>query len=385
LPDRLPLNLPLLSAASALLAAAVGASYAYVDLSLNRMGVSGTAIGLNAAMPALGWLLATPLMPWALRRFPGKALLQGLLAVAALAALAFAALPDPLAWMGLRFLFGGSSGMAFRLVEYWINAASPESHRARNVGLYAMAFSAGAMTGGMITPMVGIEGWALPLVMAALAAAAGMVFTLPRGGPPPVTVAASLADRRLYTGDARLALAGVLVLGMFEAVLYTLMPIYSVRQGLGEQWALWCAAAAIAGQVIMAAPTGILADRYGKVRVVTWSAALAMATTMLIPLTIGSPEALLLVTLVWGGFGGALYNVTLAMLADQFQGAELASANAVFGTIYAIGSLCGAPLHGLAMDLWDPQGLMLSSAFMFACFLAVALRHPRRAAILNSR
>lgn len=370
-----PLNLPLLSAASAVLAAAVGASYAYVDLSLNRMGVSATAIGFNAAMPALGWLLATPLMPWALRRFNSKALLLGLLACATLAILCFPAMPDPDVWMVLRFLFGGGTGMVFRLVEYWINAASPASHRARNVGIYAVAFSSGAMTGGMVTPLVGVEGWPPIWMIAALAAATGVFFAVVRGGPPPIGEKTSSAGRQFYRGDVLLALSGVLVLGMFEAVLYTLMPIYSLRLGLADHWAVWCAAAAIAGQIVMAAPIGMLADRYGKVRVVAWSAALAMAVPVVIPTAAHTPELLLLVMMVWGGFGGSLYNIPLAMLADHFRGAELASANAAFGTVYAFGSLCGPPLHGLAMDAWNPQGLLVSSACMFALFLCVATWH----------
>lgn len=382
---QVPLNLPLLSAASALLAAAVGASYVYVDLSLNRMGVSATAIGFNAAMPALAWLLATPLMPWALRRFDPRSLLRGLLAVATVAILCFPVLADRDAWMVLRFLFGGGTGMVFRLLEYWINAASPASHRGRNVGIYAVAFSTGAMVGGMVTPMVGVTGWPPVWMMAALTLVAGVLLAAVRGAPPPITEKTSWADRRFWRGGALVALLGVLVLGMFEAVMYTLMPIYSIRQGLADQWAVWCAAAAIAGQIVMAAPIGILADRWGKLRVVMWSAALAMATPIVIPYAAQAPELLLVVMMVWGGFGGSLYNVTLAMLADDFRGAELASANAAFGTLYAIGSLCGPPLHGLAMDAWDPQGLMVSSASMFALFLCVSFWHSWQAKTFGTR
>lgn len=375
--DR-PLRLALLSVASALLAAAVGASYAYVDLSLNRMGLTATAIGLNAAMPALGWLLATPLMPWALRRFNSKMLLLGLLAVAAVAALCFALWTQAAAWLLLRFLFGGATGMVFRLVEYWINARSPAHHRARNVGIYALAFSTGAMTGGMAAPLVGVAGWPPVVMMAALTAAAALVFLILDHGPPAIGAPTPWMDQRLLRGEALVALSGVLVLGMFEAVLYTLMPIYSVRLGLADHWAVWCTAASIAGQIIVAVPIGVLADRHGKTRLVMWSAALAVAIPFVIPLCLGNPPLLLLVMMVWGGFGGSLYNVTLAMLADHFDGGELACANAAFGTVYAFGSLCGAPLHGLAMDAWNPHGLMVSAALMFALFLGLSLWRSAR-------
>lgn len=373
-----PLNLPLLSIASALLAAAVGSSYAYVDLSLNRMGVSATAIGLNAAMPALGWLLATPLMPWALRQFNPKALLLGLLAVAVLAVVCFPAIPDPDAWMVLRFLFGGGTGMVFRLVEYWINAASPENHRARNVGIYATAFATGAMIGAAVTPLVGVEGWPPIVMMAVLALAAGMVFAVLRGGPPPIKTFSAKGSWRLYRSGAFIALFGILVFGMFEAVPYTLMPVYAVRLGLADHWAVWCASAAIGGQIVMAVPVGIVADRFGKARVLTGSAIVALTLPAIIPHTVQTPELLLVAMLVWGGFAGSLYNITLAMLADHFKGTELATANAAFGTLYALGNLVGPPVHGLAMDSWNPQGLMISAAGLFGLFLCVFFWHSWR-------
>jgi len=372
------LKLALISVASLLLAAAVGASYVYVDLSLNRMGVSATAIGLNAAMPALGWLLATPLMPWALRNFNSRGLLLGLLAVAVLAVLCFPVFPDPDLWLLLRFLFGGAAGMAFRLVEYWINAASPETHRARNIGIYAMAFAGGAMAGGIVTPGVGVEGWPPIWMMAVLVVSAALVFAAIGEGPPAIAKTPTFANWRLYRGDSLLALFGVVVFGAFEAVLYTLMPVYCVRHGLADHWAVWSAAAAIGGQVIMAAPVGILADRYGKVRGLIWSSAAALAVSCVIPLAVGTPERLLLAMLMWGGVSGSLYTLTLAMLADRFSGSELASANAAFGTLYAFGSLCGPLLHGAAMDGWNPQGLIVSSAAMFAVFLGVSSGHAWR-------
>lgn len=375
-----PLNLAVLSAASALLAAAVGASYAYVDLSLNRLGLSATAIGMNAAMPALGWLLATPLMPWALRRFDPKGVLLGLLAVAMIASLGFPTSTDPGIWMVLRFLFGGGAGMVFRLVEYWINAASSESHRARNVGIYATAFCAGAMTGAAIVPTVGLEGWPPVVLMLALTLAAAVVFATLRDGPPAINAVPRLDWRHCgYSGTAFVAIFGALVFGLFEAVPYTLMPVYAVRVGLAEDWAAWTASAFLLGALMFPVPLGLAADRFGKVKVVTINAAAAMAIPLILPQATHAPVALLAIMVLWGGFSGSLYTVTLAMLADRFKGAELAGANAVFGTLYALGNLCGPPLHGLAMDWRDPQGLMASAALSFVLFLGIALRHSWRA------
>lgn len=373
-----PLKIAHLSVASFLLAAAVGTSYAYVDLSLNRMGASATAIGLNASMPALGWLLGTPLMPWALRRFDSRGLLLGLLAVAGLSACLFPLLPRQDAWMVLRFLFGGCAGLAFRLVEYWVGAASSRDHRARNIGIYSAAFAAGAMAGAGITPTVGLEGWPPVLMIAGLTGASILAFGIIGSGPPAIA-RHSRRDGFPLSATALVALSGALAIGLFEAVPYTLMPVYAVRVGLGEQWGVWTATAFLLGVLLFPTPIGLAADRFGKMPAVSLCAAGALAVPAVVPQFVQAPEALLAVMVLWGGLGGSLYAVALAMLADEFEGAALAAANAAFGTLYAVGSLCGPPLHGMAMDWSDPQGLMGSAAVLFALFLGVTLWPHRRA------
>lgn len=366
------LRMPRISIASALLAAAVGASYAYVELSLNRMGVSAAAIGLNAAMPALAWLLGSPLMPWALRRFDSRMLLVGLMLTAAVAALAFPLSSESAVWMGLRFLFGGGCGLAFRLIEYWIGAASSEEHRARNIGIYTAAFCGGAVAGGAVVPLVGLEGWPPALLIAGLSLPAAAILLLSPERPPVI----ESSPRQAWGGlvpVAFTAFLGALIYGLFESVPYTLMPVYVVRAGLGEDWAAWSASAFLLGLLVLAVPIGWAADRWGKVRVLLPCVMVALSIPAVLPAAMARPEVLLPAMAVWGGFAGSLYSVTLAMLADWFEGTELAAANAVFGTLYALGSLFGPPLLGATMDLLPRQGLMAASALLFLAQLGGTL------------
>lgn len=364
--------------ASMLLAAGVGASYAYIELSLNRMGQTATAIGANAAMPALAWLLATPLMPWALRRFPPRRLLLGLLAVAAVTILALPLWPDPVAWMGLRFVFGGATGMTFRLVEYWVGAASPETHRGRNVGLYSAAFAAGAMVGAGLAPLIGLAGWVPVVDISLVTILAALAFLRPRAGLPAVRTPPRLSPRRLLAGAAFLAVLCGLATGLAEAVPFSLMPVYAVRVGMGEDWAAWTASAYLAGSLVFPVPLGQAADRFGKARLVVLCAAAALVVPFVLPATVTQPPVLLALMVVWGGCGGSIYAIGLAMLADCFDDADLAGANAAFGTLYALGSLAGPLIHGQAMDWRDPQGLMVSAACLYVLFLAVAIWHSVR-------
>jgi MFS family permease len=370
-------NIGIVAVASAFLAGAVTVSYPYVDLSLNGFGYSASLIGANAAMPGLGWLLATPLMPWALRRFPPRGLMLTLLVTAAAAALVFPTTPDPIAWMAARFVFGGGCGMVFRLIEYWINAASPETHRARNVGMYSAAFGAAAVLATACLPFVGIQGWAPVLLILGLLGTSAVALLLCPGEPPPIDrVPWSL--RRVMAGPALVAFAGILAFGLFEAVPYTLMPVYAVRSGLPEDQAVWTATAFLVGLVVLQVPVGILGDRFGKRSLLTICALSSLVLPIMVPAAMDTPEFLHTLLAVWGGLIGGVYTLSLALLADHFGGSDLAGANAVFGTLYAAGSLVGPPLLGLSMDLWNPQGVMVAAFLLLAAYTGSLLLLARR-------
>ena len=369
------LKMTVLSATVAAAAAAAGASYAYVDLSLHRMGASATAIGLNAAMPALAWLLTTPLMPTLLRRFDPGAVLRALLVVAMLSPLGFLLSADQDVWMALRFLFGGGLGMVFRLTEYWISAASPDDRRGFNVGLYASAFCAGAAVGAALVPLTGTEGWPTILLIQALVGIALVMLTVAKAAPPRITGAPRISLAKL---SASVAVMTALIFGLFESVPYTLMPVYAVTAGLSEDWAAGTVSAFLIGALLFPIPVGALADRVGKPGVLAVCGVAGLAVPLILPATLDVPQALMAAMLVWGGAAGSLYTVALAMLADRFRGVDLAAANVAFGTLYAFGALVGPLLHGMAMDWHPPQGLMESSFLLFLVYLSTMLWSFRR-------
>ncbi len=382
LPGTMPraLNLPVLGLVTVILSAAIGASYVYVDLSLNRMGASAAAIGLNAAMPALGWLLATPFLPLLVHRRDTRAVLLALPCLAAAAMAGFALTDDQTAWLALRFVFGSSLGILFRLVEYWISAASAPDRRARNMGIYAALFCAGVAIGAGILPLVGLTGWPPVLLIIGLAAAGMAVLARLGGGPPGI---AALPPRLMtgFAGPSLVAITAAGLTGLFEAVPYTLMPVYAVRVGMAEDFAAWTTSAFMIGQVLFLVPLGLLADRINRIAVLALSGVIGLVSAVIMPAAIGDAAAMIAIILVWGGFAGSIYAVGLAMLADRMDGPDLAAANASFGTLYAGGALVGPPLHGLAMEWRDPQGLMASSALLFVVLLGLIAWQAMRGAL----
>jgi MFS family permease len=74
---------------------------------------------------------------------------------------------------------------------------------------------------------------------------------------------------------------------------------------------------------------------------------------------------------VWGGVASGIYPVALSMAGDQFRGADLVSVNAAMIIAYGLGAFAGPALGGLAMDVWQQQGLFWLFALLFAGMLIV--------------
>jgi hypothetical protein len=66
-------------------------------------------------------------------------------------------------------------------------------------------------------------------------------------------------------------------------------------------------------------------------------------------------------------------------LGSHYRGPDLASANAVFIMLYALGMLGGPPIVGFGVDLAPPDGFFFSIAALLTLYLGLVLRAPRGA------
>ncbi|WP_412553733.1 MFS transporter [Shimia sp. MIT1388] len=349
-----------------------GVSFPLLSILLEQSGVGAARIGLNAAMPALGWLLVTPFLPLLHRVFTTQQLLLAFL-ILSLTGLACLALTTRFElWLLGRFAFGGGLGVLFRVLEYWLNATSSSATRGRTIGLYIFFFLLGIAMGSLSQPQFGTAGLtAFAAVGVPILLGGALLVSLPLNQPPSATPTAKVRLRRPLA-VAPLAMAAVICYGLFEDVPAYLLSVYTLRVGLGENIAAYTLTAFALGNLLGAVPLGVMSDRLGRTPVLIGCATVALAVALTLPMAAATPHPYLLLIAVWGACAGALYAVGLATLGDHFSGSALISANALFGTIYAAAALTGPLINGAAMQLWSPHGLMLSCIGIFAAFLGMA-------------
>lgn len=376
-PAERRLSLAAAIAAVAIFGIGIGFTTPLFSLLLDARGTQASLTGLNAAAGYVGVILGPLFTPKLVRRLGIRPFLLACLGLDILIFLAMKALDALGPWFALRFLLGIAGSSVFTASEAWINLLAGDERRGRIVGAYAAALAAGFALGPLLLALTGIDGWTPFLTGAAVTALAAL----------PLIAVGRLASRlgREPSGGALaifakapLLVATVALYGVFESGALSLLPIWGVREGLGRAAAAGLLTAIGAGAIALQLPIGWLSDKIARRSVLRLCALAGLTGALLIPLASRAGEAAIFATvLLWGGLAAGIYPVALAMAGARFRGAELVSANAALITAYGLGSLLGPSLGGVAMDLWNPQGLPATFALLFAVFLAATVLDRR--------
>jgi predicted MFS family arabinose efflux permease len=219
--------------------------------------------------------------------------------------------------------------------------------------------------------IVGVQGWAPFLAGSAcglLSLAPLLAFrtTLPRPeGERSLSVLAFLPA-------APVLLAGVTAAALADQGAMSMLPLFTLRYGMGVNGGSLALVAMIAGSIGLQYPIGWLADRIPR-RALSVACALATAgSAALMPLAVRAPPFFWALVFVWGGAYYAIYTLSLVRLGERFTGSALVAGNAAFAAMWGVGGLLGTPLIGGAMQLWGPIGLPATLAGLFA-LLALAI------------
>lgn len=360
---------------------AMSMSYPLLSLLLERMGASGTAIGINTMASSLAIVVFSPLLPRVMARI-------GLLPLMAGAGLGLGVImilcglyQDYWAWLALRLIHGALGTVLFFTSEYWIVAMAPEGQRGRIVALYTISLSMAFVAGPMIVSATGVDGL-LPFVVAAAILVVGVIpVFLGRGAMPalpPEDPPSPRSTLRFFVSDPTLIWA-VVLFGLIEYGTVALLPVWAVRTGFSETEAAWLMAAFAAGSVISALPMGWLSERLDRRRMLLAVGVASAAAPLAILAFSHSLVGTLVVAVLWGSMAVGLYTLPLVELGARYSGHRLAEGNAAIVLAYGTGALLSPGLLGLAMDAAPPDGVLLAAAIGSAAYALLAtLRLTRR-------
>jgi len=340
-------------------------------LRLEAAGFPGHTNGMHIAVTGLATLIGAPLTPWLARLMGVRLLLFSAIALAIAALLGFAFSADYQLWLVIRGAFGLSLTIIFVVSEYWISAAAPPAQRGLVLGLYATVLAMGFAIGPALLSLTGAQGVAPFLVAAALVGAAAIPVALAgQEGAVRMEGSARPALGKIFAA-APVALCAALLYGAIETGLNGLLPVFGMRSGFPQAWAVFQLTLVALGNVVFPIPIGLVADRVNKHWMLAFFAFFGLAGALAMPALAADRATYAIALFIWGGLIGGLYPVGLAILAEKFRGARLGSANAAYIMMYALGMMSGPPALGVGLDLASPRGLFDALAVLFLAYLAL--------------
>jgi MFS family permease len=348
----------------------MGLSLPLLSLIMERNGVSATMNGANAMFGAVAMLAVTPFIPALAARIGTVRFLIACYVVSAVSLLGFRATNDLAFWFVLRFTLNSALQGLFLVSEVWINQIAPDAMRGRLIAIYASLVSAGFAIGPIIIQFLGTTGWAPFVAGATLMLLSMTPLILARRVVPPVAHASARAMWSFVFSSPSAAAAG-LAYGALEICAANFLTIYAVRLGSREAAATLLITAWGLGNMLLVPLLGWLADKSDRRFVLILCGVVGLIGAVLLPFTGGAGWWALSLVFVWGGFVAAIYALGLSHLGANFKGSQLAAANSAFSILYALGTLAGPGLGGIAIDTWNPHGFAVVLGLISGLFAAV--------------
>jgi MFS family permease len=374
-------NLVAVTAAMAVTALIYGLSLPLLALVMDANGVDSLWIGLSAAVQSVGIILVAPYLPAHMSRLGPAVLMLGAILVSLVAFLLLPVFTSVASWFVLRFAIGVAGGVLWVCGDTWINAVASESYRGRIVALYGVAVAGGFSLGPLVLALTGTEGFTPFLISSAIMLLSALpLLTVVRISP---SLHGEQAGGLLYYfGLARLPMLMGLAYALSEGILITFLAIYGKEQGLVEARALYLVAVLGIGGMLGQLPIGWLADHMNRLLLGSLCVFFVAITALAIPVVITSPNWNLILLTALGAAMTGVYTIGMVIIGEQFKGADLAAASALYGLMFGVGSILGPLVGGVVIKLLPSHGIPLSIAAMYALFLPLSiialLRNRRR-------
>ena len=346
-----------------------GLTIPLVSLLLSQRGVASDWLGIAAAMPAIGMLLASLCAHRLSKHIANKTLLLFASGLSALSILAIA-FSDSLLWlMTWRFLMGVGCGLLVVLGETWVNVISAPQWRGRCVAAYATMYTLCQVAGPSVLAWFGSNAvW--PLWIAFACNVLGFALLLPSKCEMALgedTGKHSMTPLAVIRFAPAVILA-IFTFAFFDTAMLALLPLYGLQYGLSEQTAVLAVSVLFIGDALFQMPLGWLADRFGAKRVHSYCARFFIVFLLVLPWAMSS-MALWLVLLLLGASAGGLYTLGLIRVGGRFEGQDLVAANAAIGIVWGVGSLTGPIISNGLMNILGSNGLLYGLVGLSVAFL----------------
>ncbi|MDD1966304.1 MFS transporter [Pseudomonas sp. NPDC090203] len=340
---------------------ALGVSMPLVSLRLEAWGYGSFAIGVMAAMPAIGVLLGAGLASRLAAMLGTANLMRLCLWGGSISVGLLALLPHYWIWLGLRLMLGVILTMVFILGESWINQLVTENLRGKLVALYGSCYALSQLGGPVLLGVIGTGHDYGFWIGTALLAVSPFVLLGRTGAPSAEESHVSLRDLGGFCRELPAIAWAIALFAGFEAMILTLLPVYCLEQGFTPEIALAMVSTVVVGDALLQLPIGALADRISRRGLFSGCALALMLSSLAIPLFIDT-IAIWPLWVLFGASAGGLFTLSLILIGERYRDDALVRANAHVAQLWGVGCLLGPLAAGAGSQWISGQALPLLMA-----------------------
>jgi MFS family permease len=368
-------NFPSLFAAVFVLLCGHGLQLSLVPLRAFELGWSPGAIGFVGSTYFLGFLLGCATMPRLVVRAGHVRAFSVATSMCGAALLGLVFSNDVWWWSVMRFVTGWAISGAYLIIESWLNEQTTDEARGRVLGAYT-AIVLIAMCAGQALVNVGgpldVEVVAAGSLLLSLAV---VPVSASRSAQPKPPLSARISIARVYRTSPA-AVAGALLIGLANGVLFTMAPSHARSLGFDVFEASLFMMAVVIGGAIFQWPAGRFSDRHDRRWVMVGVLALG-ALASLVGAMLVQPVALIGAMLVIGGCTVSIYPICLAHANDRAHENFLEIGTGIL-LANALGSFVGPLAAPVVMWATGPSGFFIFLALVYLLTIALLLHFIRQ-------
>ncbi|MBI6548089.1 MFS transporter [Xenorhabdus lircayensis] len=347
---------------ASLVGLAMGYTLPMVSLKLAGQKQTSTLLGIMSALPAVGMLISSIVIPTLTRLYNLNKLLSFSLLLLTVSTL-FSAYLNNIYYLVLpRFLMGFACGVIVVVGESWVSGNTSDKHKGTLMGLYTSAFTGCQLLGPLLISIFGIISL-IPAILLAVFSLLCVVLIL-------INPSASISPQQREEEKSRFPvfplimsapclIIGVLCFSSFDAVALSMFPLYGLSVGIPETITITIITLIFLGDAIFQVPIGWFADRTSLKRMHIICGVIFTLSLLALPFTVNS-IFLWVDVIIMGAFGGGIYTLSLVRAGKKYSGQMLIAINSLFGVVWGVGSLTGPLVTGVAMDIFNEKGFIIT-------------------------
>ncbi len=381
-------------AAALVLGIGYGMAVSSTPIQLRESGFGKLSPGLVQGLFAAGVIALSTVMGSLVRRYSARVVLCWSHLGYAVAIGIFPCCRTLLSVGAARFADGAFTAGVLVASETLLLSRSDDENRGVVMSVYGMTLAVGYVLGPVAAKVIlwGVSLDAVFFAASALATVAGGILFLGLKGEPKGEVAGGAIGNIGHIGRSvaqpqpqpagrgrgllwriKTACFSTFAFGYFQAAATLNLPIFfMVSRGIPKEDAILLPTYFAAGMLVFSSLVSRLADRVGRLfvmRLLGATGALMVATFAFVH----SWRALSVAIFVAGATLASLSPVALAMQAHIAGRHELARANAIYNTFYAVGLLAGPPTSSLIYARFEPNTLVWHLVALWGAFVAFTI------------